>query len=495
MRASHLSILKSFEDKSILVVGGTGFISKVWLSFVLEYLPQMKKIYVLVRSQKNTTGELRFCQLYSASPVFERLRHQYGSHIHNIPILQVVSGDASCERHLGLENAVYKNLKENLDLVINFAADLRFIAPLDEILRNNTQTAINIAKFVKSTRKAKLLHLSTCYVAGMSDGFVQEKLQTNYSPNGTAFCAQEEVSFALQEAACARSRDADYAELKTLGTARAQHLGWPNTYTYTKALGEILLSDILNQNQLCVFRPSIVESAENYPFAGWNEDFNGTAPFVSLLSSRYRFLVAKPHHYLDIIPVDCVAKGLVIAAAALLSGTHSQVYQSATSSLNPLSVQLATEFIFNYYKKRQKKSISTYIFPHFKPQFITPDHIFSGKNLTKIQHAAKFFFDKVKNEKSYFRFLAKPGFETALSAIKKKTRTIDTIMKLYRPFIYDYNYIFQSENLLFHEIIEEEFHYTPQKINWPNYWQETHIPGLHQWCLPQFKTEGEYKKS
>ena len=486
MTISDLSIHGIFEGKTILIIGGSGFISKVWLSMLLEYIPNIKKAYVLVRPEKGKNGCTRFDEIYSNSPVFKKLHEIYGSELSQVKKLEVISGNI-CSEKLGLSKQILDKLANELDLVVNFAADLRFFAPLDQMLKTNAGSTLTIADFILATKKAKLLHISTCYVAGMADGIVPEQILTNTSPNGIQFSAEEEFNWGMQESLGARSRNATDKELVMIGTLRAERLGWPNTYTYTKALGEALLSKKIPTDRLCVFRPSIVESAEKYPFPGWNEDFNGTAPFIQMLSTRYRLIVAKPNHNLDIIPVDYVAKGLTIAASALLINKHSSVYQSSTSSINPLSVALASEFVFNYFKNDERKKLSHFLLPNPKPKFITPKHIFSGSSIKKLEKTMTFVFDKIRLDKNSAKFLSQSGIESIIGSIKRKAKTIDTIMKIYKPFIYDYNYTFKSENLLNHKIIEEEFSYSPTDIKWDKYWSEVHIPGLKQWCLPQMK--------
>lgn len=492
MTISDLSIYKIFDSKTVLIIGGSGFISKVWLSMLLEFIPNIKKVYVLIRPDKGKDSYTRFDEIYSSSPVFKSLHNLYGSKLSQIQKLEIVSGDI-CSEHLGLSQQVRDRLVSELDLVVNFAADLRFFAPLDQMLKTNSGSVLQIADFIQSTKKAKLLHISTCYVAGMADGIVPEELLSNISPNGTEFSAEEEFNWAMQESLAARSRNASDKEIVILGTLRAERLGWPNTYTYTKALGEILLSQKLPKNRLCIFRPSIVESAEKYPFPGWNEDFNGTAPFIQMLSTRYRFIVAKPNHNLDVIPVDYVAKGLTIAASALLINKHSTIYHCSTSSLNPLSVALASEFVFTYFKKKSQNKLSNYFLPNPRPRFITPQHILSGSSIKNAEKTISYFFNKIKVEKKSSLFLSQSKIEKIINKIKKNAKNIDTIMKIYKPFIYDYNYTFQAENLLNYRVVEEEFSYTPTDIKWSKYWCEIHIPGLTKWCLPKMKTLGGKK--
>lgn len=48
--------------------------------------------------------------------------------------------------------------------------------------------------------------------------------------------------------------------------------GWPNTYVFTKAMGEILLMNMKETLRLIILRPTIVISALLEPFPGWIED-------------------------------------------------------------------------------------------------------------------------------------------------------------------------------------------------------------------------------
>ena len=103
-----------------------------------------------------------------------------------------------------------------------------------------------------------------------------------------------------------------HERLTQLGMERAEHWGWTNTYTYTKSLGEqlVLAADDV---RVSVVRPAIVESAVRYPMPGWNEGFNTTAPLVYLMLKGHRQIVAGHRTPLDIIPVDMVAAGMLMA--------------------------------------------------------------------------------------------------------------------------------------------------------------------------------------
>jgi fatty acyl-CoA reductase len=60
--------------------------------------------------------------------------------------------------------------------------------------------------------------------------------------------------------------------MKELGLARARKFGWPNTYVFTKALGEMTLARELAAGVPGVIvRPSIITSVQKEPLPGWIE--------------------------------------------------------------------------------------------------------------------------------------------------------------------------------------------------------------------------------
>ena len=54
---------------------------------------------------------------------------------------------------------------------------------------------------------------------------------------------------------------------------RAKLYGWPNTYVFTKAMGEMLLLHFKDNVPLIIIRPTMVISTYNDPFPGYIEGF------------------------------------------------------------------------------------------------------------------------------------------------------------------------------------------------------------------------------
>src|SRR5205823_11580763 len=138
-------------------------------------------------------------------------------------------------------------------------------------------------------------------------------------------------------------------QLVQAGMERARAWGWPNTYTYTKAMGEQAIA--ASGCQYALVRPAIVESALRFPVPGWNEGFTTSAPLVFLALKGQRVYPASHKLVLDLIPVDLVAAGILGVAGAACLGRAERVYQLASGDVNPMYIRRAIE-LSAIYKRR-----------------------------------------------------------------------------------------------------------------------------------------------
>ena len=67
-QAQGFSVRRAFADKHVMLIGVTGFIGKVWLANTLLDLPDVKRIYLLIRRQKSNPAERRFEKMIEDSP-------------------------------------------------------------------------------------------------------------------------------------------------------------------------------------------------------------------------------------------------------------------------------------------------------------------------------------------------------------------------------------------------------------------------------------------
>ena len=75
-------------------------------------------------------------------------------------------------RGLGLDEATQARLQESLDLIVNSAGLTDFNPDLRDALSSNVDSTVHLLGFLRKCKDAALMHLSSCYVAGMRDGHV-----------------------------------------------------------------------------------------------------------------------------------------------------------------------------------------------------------------------------------------------------------------------------------------------------------------------------------
>jgi len=520
-QAQGFSVRRAFADKHVLLIGVTGFIGKVWLANTLLDLPDVKRIYLLIRRQKSNPAERRFEKMIEDSPVFDPLFERYGDGLPDFlrEKIEVVEGDVT-QPGLGLTELTARILQKNLDLIVNSSGLTDFNPDLRDALATNTDAAVNILEFVRSSDHAGLLHLSTCYVAGEQDGRVGERLTPNYTPRAVAGFDAEQEWRALQEVVKNAEIHAESEEvtsglrmqaqskehaaknlqgaalenqirknrvrwLKTYlteaGTRRAKELGWPNTYTLTKSLAESLIAKYGAGLPVAVVRPAIVETSVAKPFLGWNEGINTSASLSYLLGTYFRQLPSNESKRLDIIPVDAVCSGMTLIAAAVMERRHDPLYQLATSVTNPCDMGRSIELTSLAHRK------------HYRAQ-------------EGLESWLRLRFDAIPVSKTRYNRMSAPAQKAIVKSIQrimsplplKKAPLVKTernlerlekLIELFEPFILLNEHDFIAENIekLSYALVPEEqdqFGYDTRGLDWWEYWINIHIPALRRWTYP-----------
>ncbi len=89
-----------------------------------------------------------------------------------VPVAETLACDVR-NAQLGLEDAIYRRLADESDLVIHCAATVRFDLSEDDYAAVNTQGTAHVLALAEAGGAA-LLHVSTAYVCGKRDGVVRE---------------------------------------------------------------------------------------------------------------------------------------------------------------------------------------------------------------------------------------------------------------------------------------------------------------------------------
>lgn len=529
---SEISIRETYAGKHILITGGSGFVGKVWLAMILDRLPEVGRVYVLLRG-RGRAPNARFERIVSESMVFSKLHEKLGEEMsaHVSRLVEVVEGDVSLPG-MGVDPEVAERLHRSVDLVINCAGLVEFNPDLRDALGSNVDGAKHVADFVEACDHAALLHVSTCYVAGQRDGFIGEEVRDQKTPNGKPFDVVAEYAFLqslvdevqrendspqteqqLRADVCQRMQERGYEQsearlretvkrlkrkrlrekMAEAGTERARALGWTNTYTYTKAMAERLLRTRPGL-RLAVFRPAIVESAVEFPFPGWNEGFNTCGPLVYLTGTWFRHVPAKPDNPLDVIPVDVVVKSILLAGAELLLDVHAPVYQCGTSERHALTVERLTELSALGHRRHLRKHGANkrekLVLARWDAVASSPEHVLNISNVREAVVQIRRYLrnglpQKLPSEvKDWAEDLA-----GAADTAQRKLRQIEEIIDLFLPFTHDHHIVFESQALYRNQVVEPEFRSGLDEINWRWYWLDVHLPGLRRWCFPKYENK------
>ncbi len=368
-------ITQTLAGKRICITGATGFLGTAIVERLLRSVPHCE-IVVLIRKGRRSSAEERLQRDLLRNNCFDRLRSELSNDFEEVVSrrLSVLSGDVTKDT-LGLDEDGLQTLS-SCDVVIHSAATVSFDAPLDSAVevnllgparvRDAMMKARSLFKDASASSQAEMISVSTAYVTGNRKGDAREEL-SGEDTLASQLNWQEEVAAArrLRSDADAESRRPErlraffnqaHLELGAAGTqliakraeslrsqwvkdqmveagrARAQMLGWPDAYAYTKALGERALVDFSALDSaspipsITIVRPSIIESAFKEPFPGWIRGFRMAEPIIiSYAKGLLKEFPGVPEGIVDVIPVDLVAAAIIAIAAERLRSSLEQV--------------------------------------------------------------------------------------------------------------------------------------------------------------------------
>ena len=514
------SVRKALGGKRVMLIGVTGFIGKVWLANTLMDLPEIGKLYLLIRRQKSSPAQTRFEKMIEGSPVFDPLFEKYGDRLGALLAekIEVLEGDVS-QPGVGLDTETAARLSKDLDLIINSSGLTDFNPDLRDALAVNVDSTHHLIEFIRASDHAALLHLSTCYVAGQRDGRVSERVRLNYTPAGLKdFDAEKEwhrlhelvesaearvegpqvteelKQQALEKAHAAKGLSGQALEnqirknrvrwlkkyLTEEGTRRAKELGWPNTYTYTKYLAESMIAKHGAGLPIAIVRPAIVETSVTKPFRGWNEGINTSASLSYLLGTAFRQLPSNERKRLDIIPVDAVCAGMTLIGAALVERRHDPLYQLATSVTNPCDMGRSIELTSLGHRRHYRAQEGLEYWLRLRMDAIPV----SKERYNRMSAPAQKMIIK-----SIQRVMSPLPMKKPLAKTERNLERVEKLVGLFEPFILHNEHDFIADNVekLSQALTPEEkesFGYDTAGLDWWEYWINIHIPALRRWTYP-----------
>lgn len=90
---------------------------------------------------------------------------------------------------------------------------------------------------------------------------------------------------------------------------------WPNTYIFSKALGENVVLKYSDDLPICIVRPSIVTATFKEPISAWiNNIYGATGVVLGSGIGLLRTLHCNENCVADIIPADYVVSNIISSA-------------------------------------------------------------------------------------------------------------------------------------------------------------------------------------
>jgi fatty acyl-CoA reductase len=347
-----------YGGQTILMTGVTGLLGKVVLHKILSVLPDLPdqqpsgggsdhsgdadlacRVMVLVRPKmaakkgEAVPGRVRFAREVLTSPPLQTLltaRPSLSRYIY------VVEGDIG-EEGLGLSEEDRDLITSKATVILHMAATTRFTEHLQLSIEMNALGGLRVLRLAKQcSRLRALVHVSTCYV--------------NCTLSGPPGSDPREIDETIYPIRTLMRRHMDpYKTVSTIEGMTYEHAEkmtrkiispYPNTYTFSKMLGEQMLQKEKGSVPLCIVRPAIIGPAVRDPFPGWVDSLIGPAG-VCLAGGMgvLHVMRGKSRQVADLIPVDYVCNTILTAAwhtAHNPPGRRIPIFHSASSGKNPI---------------------------------------------------------------------------------------------------------------------------------------------------------------
>ncbi|KAK8697737.1 hypothetical protein V6N13_113875 [Hibiscus sabdariffa] len=478
------SVVQFLDNKSILVTGGTGFLAKIFVEKILRIQPNVKKLYLVVRAADHKSATHRLHNEIIGKDLFRNLKEKHGKSFTSFisDKISVIPGDIS-RQDLGVQDSgMIQQISKDVEVVLNLAATTNFDERYDVALGLNTMGVKYVVEFAKQCVKLQVLvHVSTAYVSGERSGLI---LETGYSLGETLNgvggldinMERKVVDDKLNDLRLQGASDKDITiAMKDLGIHRARLYGWPNTYVFTKAMGEMMVGEFKGA---VIVRPTIITSTYKEPFPGWVE---GTRTIDSLAVGYAKgiltFFLGNLDSIVDVIPADMVVNAMIAAMMAHASHQPPEsIYHVGSSLQNPIKYSHLQDYGFRYFTNKP------WINKDGKPVIVGKVRVLDSMDSFHRYMAFRYLLLLKGLEWANAAFCH--YFQGVYSNMNRKINFVMRLVDIYRPYLF-FNAVFDDLNTeklrmaARTSLVEEDMLcFDPKCIDWDDYFMNVHIPGI-----------------
>ncbi|KAL5081889.1 hypothetical protein RYX36_010310 [Vicia faba] len=397
----------------------------------------------------------------------------------------MVAGDIACE-DLGLKDSILRrDILSQTDVIINLAATTKFNERYDIALDLNTFGVKHVISFAKECIKLKVLvHVSTAYVCGEGNGLILESPYVfGDSLNGVAgLDVNAEKKLITEKLGELEEKGATEREIKVamrdLGITRAKVYGWPNTYVFTKAIGEMFVEKSKGNLSVVILRPAIVTSTLKEPFPGWVEGVRTIDSLgVAYGKGKLTCFLGGLECVVDAIPADMVVNAMLVAMVAHANQPSDDIiYHVGSSVRNPMRYLNLKDYGFRYFTAN----------PWINKDG-TPVKVGKITVLTDMDSFQRYVFIRYLLPLQGLKLVNTAFcqyFQGTYVELNRKIQGVMQLVELYRPYLF-FKGIFDDINTEKLRLAAREsgtetdlFYFDPKDIDWEDYFMNTHLPGI-----------------
>jgi nucleoside-diphosphate-sugar epimerase len=488
--------------RSILLSGASGFLGKAVLACLLRHAYEPSGVHLLLRAGSEDEAEERLRGEVLGADAFAGLDGAALRARIDDGRLSAIVGD------LREDGVAAPGALAGIDIVIHCAATVSFEEPLDDALQLNSLGPARLREaLARDGSLPHFVHVSTAYVADRRRGEVPEdgvphqalpeldlagllELGDRWREEAEREAREERRARRFVRAAgrdAARRPGLDpvaraeelrrrwiAARLSARGRAKAQELGWGDTYALSKALGERRILE--TPGALTIVRPTIIESALEQPYPGWLEGIKVADPLILAYAARgLTHLPGRRANRIDIVTVDQVANACV-AAAAYPPESGRRALAVASTARNPLAIGELADQIRTYFAAHPLLRPGGSPIAIGELRFVpTAEALRPARRRQRLAAALA------------GAATASPvrlGFERTLRGNRSMAERITRMVEIYGAYT-ALDCVFDDSNTcrLFSRLSEDDRRDLPfdtAAIDWDDYLQRVHLPAVHR---------------